>query len=49
MARNGNGIKRRIDLLFGILAMERWGVDPDVQRKRIDLTHFKREFVEYSA
>lgn len=38
-----------IDLLFGILAMERWGVDPDVPRKRIDLTHFKREFVEYSA
>jgi len=38
---------RKIDLLFGLLAMEQWGVQPDVRNKRIDLTYFTKDFIEY--
>lgn len=38
---------RDIELLFGISAMEIWGVNLDVQNKRLDLTHFTKEFIEF--
>ena len=37
-----------VDLLFGLLAMEKWGIDPDVRRKRVDLRRFTKEFTEFT-
>ena len=45
----GKGEDRKpLDLIFGLLAMEKWGVAPDVKRKKIDLTNFTREFIEFA-
>ena len=38
---------RRIDVLFGALAMQLWGIKLDLPNERIDFTHFSTEFVEY--
>ena len=47
LGRNDDG--KSLDVLFGLLAMERWGVQPDVRRKRIDLSRYPTEFTEYPA
>lgn len=38
---------RPIDMLFGALAMQLWGIKLDVPNEKLDLTHFAHEFVEF--
>lgn len=39
---------KTIDVLFGALAMQQWGIRPVPDEERLDMTHYTREFVEYS-
>jgi hypothetical protein len=36
-----------IDVLFGALAMQQWGIRLQPKEERLDLTHYPKEFVEY--
>ena len=36
-----------IDILFGALAMQQWGIRPIPDEERLDLTHYPEEFVEF--
>lgn len=36
-----------IDVLFGALAMEQWGIRPVPDEDRLDLSNYPEEFVEY--
>jgi hypothetical protein len=36
-----------IEILFGALAMQQWGIRVVRAEERLDLTHFTKEFVEY--
>ena len=38
---------RPIQILFGALAMQKWGVRPIPDEERLDLTHFSEEFNEF--
>jgi len=38
---------RPIDILFGALAMQEWGIRLVPEEERLDLTHYPREFVEF--
>lgn len=38
---------RTIDVLFGALAMQLWGIKLDLPNERLDFTHFSTDFVEY--
>lgn len=38
---------RPLQLLFGMLAMEQWGIELDLQNKKLDLRHFTKEFIEF--
>jgi hypothetical protein len=38
---------REIDLLVGALFMEEWNIRVDHKRRALDLSRFRREFVEY--
>ena len=38
---------RDIDILFGALAMQLWGIRLDPQNERLDLSHFTSEFLEF--
>jgi hypothetical protein len=38
---------KTIDVLFGALAMQQWGIRLLPKEERLDLTHFPKEFVEY--
>jgi hypothetical protein len=38
---------RPIEILFGALAMQQWGIRPVPDEERLDLTHYPKEFVEY--
>lgn len=38
---------RKIELLFGGLAMQLWGIAVDVERGELDYSHFSMQFVEY--
>ena len=38
---------RSIDVLFGALAMQLWGIRLDPQNERLDLAHFTHDFVEF--
>ena len=38
---------RPIDVLFGALAMQLWGIKLDLQNEKLDFTHFSTDFVEY--
>jgi len=37
---------RRIEILFGALAMRQWGIRPIPDEERLDLSHYPEEFVE---
>ena len=37
----------RIDILFGALAMQQWGIRPIPDEDRLDLTHYPEEFLEF--
>jgi Aspartyl protease len=36
-----------IEILFGALAMQLWGIRPVPDEERLDLTHYPEEFVEF--
>ena len=36
-----------IEVLFGALAMQQWGIRPVPDEERLDLTHYPKEFVEF--
>jgi hypothetical protein len=36
-----------IDILFGALSMQEWGIHLDLPGERIDWTHYTREFLEF--
>lgn len=38
---------RKIELLFGALAMQQWGIELDLKNERLDLTHYPHELVEF--
>ena len=38
---------KAIDVLFGALAMQQWGIRLVPKEERLDLTHYPKEFVEY--
>ena len=39
---------RDIDLIFGALAMQLWGIKLDVPNEKLDLTHLAHDFVEFT-
>ena len=39
---------RAIDVLFGALAMQQWGIRLLPKEERLDLTNYPKEFVEYN-
>lgn len=45
IGRDENG--RTIEILFGALAMQQWGIRPVPDEERLDLTHYPDEFVEF--
>ncbi len=36
-----------IEILFGALAMQQWGIRPIPDEEKLDLTHYPEEFVEF--
>ena len=38
---------RPIEILFGALSMQEWGIRLDLRNERLDWTHYSKEFVEY--
>jgi hypothetical protein len=38
---------RPIEILFGALAMQQWGIRPVPDEERLDLSHYPDEFVEF--
>ena len=36
-----------IEILFGALAMQQWGIRPIPDEERLDLSHFSTEFIEF--
>lgn len=36
----------RIEILFGALAMQQWGIRPIPDEERLDLSHYPEEFVD---
>jgi len=36
-----------IEILFGALAMQEWGIRPIPDEERLDLSHYSREFTEF--
>ena len=36
-----------IDILFGALAMQQWGIRPIPDEERLDMSHYPEEFVEF--
>jgi hypothetical protein len=45
IGKNEDG--RRIEVLFGALAMQAWGLKLDPQSERIDWSNFSTDLVEY--
>jgi hypothetical protein len=38
-----------IEVLFGALAMQQWGIRLVLAEERLDLTHYPKEFVEFTS
>jgi hypothetical protein len=38
---------KAIEVLFGALAMQNWGIRPIPQQDKLDLSHYPKEFVEF--
>ena len=36
-----------IDILFGALAMQQWGIRPVPDQEKLDLSHYSKEFLEF--
>jgi len=45
IGRDENG--KPIEILFGALAMQQWGIRPVPDEERLDLSHYTDEFVEF--
>jgi hypothetical protein len=39
---------KRIEILIGALAMQEWGIRPIPDEERLDMTHYPKEFIEFS-
>ena len=39
---------KEIEILFGALAMQEWGINVDTKNECLDFTHYSREFVEFA-
>ena len=40
---------RPIEILFGALAMQQWGIRPVPDEEDLDLSHYPKEFLEFQA
>jgi hypothetical protein len=38
---------KNIEILFGALAMQQWGIRPLPDEERLDLSHYTKEFLEF--
>lgn len=38
---------KKIEVLFGALAMQKWGIRLDLKNEKLDLTHYSKEFLEF--
>jgi hypothetical protein len=38
---------KEIDMLFGAIEMQRWNIKIDPKEEKLDLSRFRREFIEY--
>ncbi|MEW6685225.1 MAG: aspartyl protease family protein [Candidatus Edwardsbacteria bacterium] len=38
---------KSIEVLFGALAMQQWGIRPIPDEEKLDLSHYPKEFVEF--
>ena len=38
---------KSIDVLFGALAMQQWGIRPIPDEERLDMSHYPTELVEF--
>ncbi len=38
---------KRIEVLFGALALQKYGINVDTRNERLDFTHYPKEFVEF--
>ncbi len=45
IGKDENG--KPIEILFGALAMQQWGIRPVPDEERLDLSHYPDEFVEF--
>ncbi len=36
-----------IDVLFGALAMQKWGIELNLKQEKLDMTHYSKEFLEF--
>ena len=45
IGRDENG--KPIEIFFGALAMQQWGIRPVPDEERLDLSHYPEEFVEF--
>jgi len=45
IGKDENGVP--IEILFGALAMQQWGIRPVPDEERLDLSHYPQEFVEF--
>jgi len=39
--------RREIDMLFGAVEMQRWNIKIDPTAEKLDLSGFRKEFIEY--
>jgi hypothetical protein len=38
---------KRIEVIFGALAMQKYGINVDTKNEKLDFTHYPKEFVEF--
>jgi hypothetical protein len=38
---------RKIEILFGALAMQNWGININLKAEKLDFSHYPKEFVEF--
>ncbi|MBW8050797.1 MAG: hypothetical protein FVQ77_10775 [Cytophagales bacterium] len=38
---------KKIEVLFGALAMQRWGINLNLVEEKLDMTNYPKEFVEF--
>jgi hypothetical protein len=38
---------KKIEVLFGALAMQQWGIEINLKEEKLDMSHYSKEFVEF--